>query len=56
MCIKSLREVGPTRGGPREVAGFGVGVDEDTPLTGRGFSRMNSRAYVEIPGYSGKGL
>ncbi|PMD55589.1 uncharacterized protein K444DRAFT_616629 [Hyaloscypha bicolor E] len=63
MLVRSMHNVykefkrgRPNQGGPREVAGFGVGVDEDTPLTGRGFSRMNSRAYVEIPGYSGKGL
>jgi hypothetical protein len=29
-----------------------AGMNEQTPLTGRGFSRMSDGAYVEIPGYS----
>ena len=41
---------------PREVAEFGVGVDEDTPLMGRGFSRMNSRVMWKFQGIVRKGL
>jgi hypothetical protein len=39
-------------GEPREVTRFEAGGNEETPLTGRGFTRMWGGSYVEIPGYS----
>lgn len=42
----------PQIGEPGELANSRVRIDEDTPLTGNGFIRMNNRVYVEIPGYS----
>jgi hypothetical protein len=45
---KNLGEVGLRE--PGEVAEFGVGVDEDILLIVRGFSRINSRVYMEILG------
>ena len=43
-------------GGAAEVPGhitdLEVGLNEQTPILGREFSRMGDGAYVEIPGYS----
>jgi hypothetical protein len=39
-----------------EVTSFEVGVNDETPLTGRGFARMRDGAYVEIPEYSAQAV
>ena len=42
-------------GEPREATAFEVGVNDETPLTGSSFTRMQDGPYVGIPGYAERG-